>query len=354
MHELRRDGRTTVLVGNMPPVDRMPAFLACLPGAVATDVRCQLPIVPPPAVVRELVATYNAAIARVVQGRRRGAGRPVPGPRPHPARPARDGFHPSTAGHRMVRRRVRPCAVQVGPLMLAVTLRGILSHKLRLLLSASAITLGIAFLAGTMVLTDTLRTSVDDLQTTLSGGSDVSVRSGSATGSDVLADVRAPVPADLLTSLRRVPGVESATGSSRGLRPGPGLARPAGRCGCLRRYVDAARRPAAGPPRPGAARNQSRSPSTSTRRTSPPPGRRPGHAADGGAAAAGGAGRAGRLRQGHLSCPARPWWRSTPRRRPVAGDPRQLHRDRRHGRRRRLRQQLRRAVAAELPAAWRR
>ena len=98
--------------------------------------------------------------------------------------------------------------------MLAVTLRGIFSHKLRLLLSASAITLGIAFLAGTMVLTDTLRTSVDDLQTTLSGGSDVSVRSGSATGSDV-AD-RAPVPADLLTSLRRVPGVESATGSSRG------------------------------------------------------------------------------------------------------------------------------------------
>jgi putative ABC transport system permease protein len=98
--------------------------------------------------------------------------------------------------------------------MLAVTLRGILSHKLRLLLSASAITLGIAFLAGTMVLTDTLRTSVDDLQTTLSGGSDVSVRSESATGSDV-AD-RAPVPAELLTSLRQLPGVESATGSSRG------------------------------------------------------------------------------------------------------------------------------------------
>ena len=67
VHELRRDGRTTVLVGNMPPVDRMPAYLACLPGAVATDVKCQLPIVPPPGVVRELVAGYNAAIARVVQ-----------------------------------------------------------------------------------------------------------------------------------------------------------------------------------------------------------------------------------------------------------------------------------------------
>ena len=34
--------------------------------------------------------------------------------------------------------------------MLAVTLRGIAAHKLRLLLSATAVALGIAFLAGTL------------------------------------------------------------------------------------------------------------------------------------------------------------------------------------------------------------
>jgi acyl-CoA thioesterase-1 len=101
VHELRRDGRTTVLVGNMPPVDRMPAYLACLPGAVATDVRCQLPIVPPPAVVRELVASYNAAIARVVQAE---AAVPVDlsQGRDLTRLTSHDGFHPSTAGHRMV------------------------------------------------------------------------------------------------------------------------------------------------------------------------------------------------------------------------------------------------------------
>ena len=101
VHELRRGGRTTVLVGNMPPVDRMPAYLACLPGAVATDVRCQLPIVPPPAVVRELVASYNAAIARVVQAE---AAVPVDlsQGRDLSRLTSHDGFHPSTAGHRMV------------------------------------------------------------------------------------------------------------------------------------------------------------------------------------------------------------------------------------------------------------
>ena len=98
--------------------------------------------------------------------------------------------------------------------MFAVTLRGIAAHKIRLLLSATAVALGIAFLAGTMVLTDTIRSSVDELQDTLSGGSDVSVRAHSETGGDV-AD-RAPVPAAVLDAVRRVPGVASATGSSVG------------------------------------------------------------------------------------------------------------------------------------------
>lgn len=101
VHELRRDGRTTVLVGNMPPVDRMPAYLACLPGAAATDVRCHLPVVPPPVVVRELVASYNAAIARVVQAE---DAVPVDLSRGRDLThlTSSDGFHPSTAGHRMV------------------------------------------------------------------------------------------------------------------------------------------------------------------------------------------------------------------------------------------------------------
>ncbi len=101
--------------------------------------------------------------------------------------------------------------------MLAVTLRGIAAHKIRLLLSASAVALGIAFLAGTMVLTGTIRHSVDQLEDSLANGSDVSVRSQSAAGGEV-ADVadRAPVPAAALEQVRGLPGVAGATGSSVG------------------------------------------------------------------------------------------------------------------------------------------
>jgi putative ABC transport system permease protein len=98
--------------------------------------------------------------------------------------------------------------------MLVVVLRGILAHKLRLLMSATAVALGISFLAGTMVLTDTIRHSTDQLEDSLATGSDVSVRSRSAVGGDV-AD-RAPVPASALDTVRGLPGVARAAGSSVG------------------------------------------------------------------------------------------------------------------------------------------
>jgi lysophospholipase L1-like esterase len=101
VHQLRRGGQTQVLVGNMPAVERLPAFLACLPGAKPGPVRCQLPVVPPVAEIRAAVAEYNAAIARVTATE--GAtlvdlsrGRDLT------ALTAKDGFHPSTAGHRLI------------------------------------------------------------------------------------------------------------------------------------------------------------------------------------------------------------------------------------------------------------
>ena len=47
--------------------------------------------------------------------------------------------------------------------MLKVTLKGLLAHKLRLGMSAFAIVLGVAFVAGTFVFTDTLNRSFTDL-----------------------------------------------------------------------------------------------------------------------------------------------------------------------------------------------
>jgi acyl-CoA thioesterase-1 len=101
VHALRRGGRTEVLVGNVPPLDQLPAYLACLPGSGVTDVACVLPLVPSPAQVRSLVAEFNAAVARVVA--REGA---VPvdlsDRRDLSGLTSDDGFHPSTRGHRVI------------------------------------------------------------------------------------------------------------------------------------------------------------------------------------------------------------------------------------------------------------
>lgn len=103
VHALRRGGRTEVLVGNVPPLDRLPAYRTCLPGSKVPGVSCVLPLVPSPRQVRALVAEYNAAVARVVAAEGAVAvdlsGDPG---RPLSALTADDGFHPSARGHRVI------------------------------------------------------------------------------------------------------------------------------------------------------------------------------------------------------------------------------------------------------------
>ena len=43
------------------------------------------------------------------------------------------------------------------------TVKGLIAHKLRLFATALAVTLGVAFMAGTLVLTDTVSKTFDDL-----------------------------------------------------------------------------------------------------------------------------------------------------------------------------------------------
>jgi acyl-CoA thioesterase I len=103
VHALRRGGRTEVLVANVPPLDRVPAYRTCLPGSRIAGVACVLPLVPAPAQVRAMVAEYNAAIAEVVAGEgavavdlSRRPGRSLS------TLTGDDGFHPSTRGHRLI------------------------------------------------------------------------------------------------------------------------------------------------------------------------------------------------------------------------------------------------------------
>jgi putative ABC transport system permease protein len=96
--------------------------------------------------------------------------------------------------------------------MLKVTLKGLLAHKLRLGMSAFAIVLGVAFVAGTFVFTDTLNRSFTDLfrQT----APDVTARpagaqdNGGFTGSDARS-----APADLVATVAALPGVARADGN---------------------------------------------------------------------------------------------------------------------------------------------
>ena len=64
--------------------------------------------------------------------------------------------------------------------MFAATLRGMLAHKLRLVLTTASIALGVAFLAGTLILTDTMKLAFDQLFGKVSAGTDAVVRQEAA------------------------------------------------------------------------------------------------------------------------------------------------------------------------------
>src|ERR1700683_898808 len=102
-----------------------------------------------------------------------------------------------------------------GPDMRKVTLRGLLAHKLRLALTALAIVLGVTFISGTFVLTDTLNSTFSTLFTSVYHKIDFQVRGVPELGSGANA-TRNPLPESLLTSVRAVPGVGSAYGEVEG------------------------------------------------------------------------------------------------------------------------------------------
>jgi lysophospholipase L1-like esterase len=101
VRELRRGGRTQVLLGNAPAVWRLPAYRACLPGANGREVPCLLPLVPAESEVKAVTAAFNAAVERVAS--REGATLvDLSARRELAGLTAADGFHPSTAGHREI------------------------------------------------------------------------------------------------------------------------------------------------------------------------------------------------------------------------------------------------------------
>src|ERR1700739_2776521 len=69
-----------------------------------------------------------------------------------------------------------------GPDMWKVTLKGLLAHKLRLALTALAIVLGVTFISGTFVLTDTLHNTFNSLFANIYAKIDFQVRGDAQLG----------------------------------------------------------------------------------------------------------------------------------------------------------------------------
>ncbi|MEU5884713.1 FtsX-like permease family protein [Spirillospora sp. NPDC047279] len=100
--------------------------------------------------------------------------------------------------------------------MWRVTMKGLLAHKLRLALTALSIVLGVGFVAGTYVLTDTINKTFTELFTETTKGIDVAVRGKEAFGGQESAEQRQPLPAATRDRIAAVPGVRAAEGSVTG------------------------------------------------------------------------------------------------------------------------------------------
>jgi putative ABC transport system permease protein len=96
-----------------------------------------------------------------------------------------------------------------------VTVRGLLAHKLRLALTALAVVLGVAFISGSLILTDTLHDTFTSLIGDVYQHIDFEVR-GQAVLSSAGTAVRNPIPSSLLAKVRGVSGVAMADGSVTG------------------------------------------------------------------------------------------------------------------------------------------
>src|SRR5271165_6942804 len=99
--------------------------------------------------------------------------------------------------------------------MWRATLKGILAHKLRLSLTALAIVLGVMFVSGTLVLTDTLQATFNNLFANVYRNVTFVVR-GDAAFTGNLGAVRNPIPESVAATVRAVPGVAAANGTVGG------------------------------------------------------------------------------------------------------------------------------------------
>ena len=91
-----------------------------------------------------------------------------------------------------------------------LTVKQLAANKLRLLATAFAVILGVAFLAGTLILTDTIRTTFDNVLAKADAGTDAYIRAASPVALGY-GQAGRTLDANLLDTVRHVDGVDQAT-----------------------------------------------------------------------------------------------------------------------------------------------
>ena len=95
--------------------------------------------------------------------------------------------------------------------MFALTVKSIRANKVRFMLTSLAVLLGVAFMAGTFVLTDTIKKSYDQISANVYQSTDAVVRSSQVIQSgDQGAKDRGTISASTLAAVRGVKGVQAA------------------------------------------------------------------------------------------------------------------------------------------------
>ena len=101
--------------------------------------------------------------------------------------------------------------------MFKIALQNLLARKLRLVTTALAVILGVAFTAGTLVLTDTMSNIFNNLSASVYQGTDALVRAKAVfNGPNQMGEQRPNIDASLVPALSHVPGVAAAAGSAFG------------------------------------------------------------------------------------------------------------------------------------------
>src|SRR5690242_5641883 len=95
--------------------------------------------------------------------------------------------------------------------MLRIMLKGVVVHRLRYALTALAVLLGVAFISGTFVLTDTMNSTFNGLWTQIYQGTAAVVRADQAFNPGTnWTNERQLVDASLAGTVAKVPGVQAA------------------------------------------------------------------------------------------------------------------------------------------------